>query len=558
MPRPSRLAVFACLLAALQAPLPVLAAGALEDVRALAQAGAVEFALQRIDALQPGDAQDPGWNAWENLRLQLLDRLGRHQELLRRAGTPPAQLPDAARSGLHAAAARAAIVLGQPALAREHAGRALWSPGIDAAAVRDLRLLVIRSQILESRRDDAWHSMLRFEQDYRPLDRATATGFVEALLDAGMVREALTWLGLLDERGATRLRLQMHSGLVTADEAATRAQSALARSDDPAWWRLLLDAAERSSKGALRLAAMEQLLEVERGTQTAAADANRLWSAYANHARMTANAHQLLSGDEAGWLEFAIRRGETEAAEGRAYFAFLARHATDPLLRQHAEVRLAAGYAAAKLPRVALHMFGAWPGRVDSLQAQTRLVLGRLAEGLGDHRLAFGYLEDLPAPLDMPASVWPLRLSALALRAGRRDAAALIARQLAAETAAIPPAQFAEWILLAQQLADHGLHELALMLIERALPHAELRQVRLMQSEIERIQRSRKQARPAADVHLRRALATPAAAAEARLEAGLSLARAGLLGDARAQFEWVLKNAGDPALIAVARRELGF
>jgi len=45
---------------------------------------------------------------------------------------------------------------------------------------------------------------------------------------------------------------------------------------------------------------------------------------------------------------------------------------------------------------------------------------------------------------------------------------------------------------------------------------------------------------------------------EARLLAGFSLARAGLRDDARAQFEWVLKNAGDPVQIAVARRELGF
>jgi hypothetical protein len=48
------------------------------------------------------------------------------------------------------------------------------------------------------------------------------------------------------------------------------------------------------------------------------------------------------------------------------------------------------------------------------------------------------------------------------------------------------------------------------------------------------------------------------AAAEARLRAGLNLARGGLRDDARAQFEWLLKNARDPAQIAVARRELGF
>jgi hypothetical protein len=42
------------------------------------------------------------------------------------------------------------------------------------------------------------------------------------------------------------------------------------------------------------------------------------------------------------------------------------------------------------------------------------------------------------------------------------------------------------------------------------------------------------------------------------MKAGFSLVRAGLHKDAKAQFEWLLKNANDPAQITVARRELGF
>lgn len=557
MPRLHRLFVMVCLFAGLQAALPARAAGTLEDVRTLARAGAVQFALQRMDLLQPADAQNPEWAVWEELRLQLLAGLGRHEQILQRVGTLPARLPAAARSGLHAAAARAALALGQPALARDHAGRALWAPGAAAAAVRDLRLLVIRSHVLESRFEDAWLSMLRFEQDYRPLDRATATVFVDALLDGGMAREALTWLGLLDERGAARLRLHMHAGLVAAGEVAARAQSALARSDDPDWWRLLLDAAARGNDGLLRLTALEQLLESGRLGQ-AAAGTSRLWAAYDDHVRATANARQLLSGDEAGWLEFAMRRGANEAAEARAYLAHLARHAANPQLRQRAELRLAEGYAAAQLPRAALSMFGAWPGQPEGLQAPTRVILGRLAEGMGDPVLAFRYVEGLPAPEGMPAAVWPLRLAALALRAGRPAAAAGIAQSIAVEAAVIPPEQLAEWLLLARQLADHGLHEPALKLLERALPLAAPGQLQTLQSEIARIQRSRGELQPATDVLLRQALGTPATAAQARLSAGLSLARAGLLVDARNQFDWVLKNAGDPALIAVARRELGF
>ncbi len=544
----------AVLLASLHA-LPQAAAATVDDIRSLVQAGAARLALHRVEALQPADAADPRWTDWEELGLQLLGRLERHEEILQRVDALPVAAPAAARAGFHAAAARAAIALGRAAPARDHAGRALWSPGISPAAIRELRLLVIRSHVLESRPDDAWRSMLRFEQDYRPLDAATAASFVDALLDAGMAREAITWLPLLDERGATRLRLRMHAGLIANGEALAQARAALARDDDPAWWRLLLDAATRAGDGALRIAALEQLLEKDARPQAAA----ELWSAYTAHARAAANAHHLLAGDDASWLEFAARRHAGDAPEARAYVAHVARHAADPELRRRAQDRLAADYAQAKLPRAALRLFEAWPGQADLLPVPARLALGRMAGDLGDHPRAWRYLQGLPA--QEPAAVWQLRLSALALRAGNPDAAADIARRLAAESPAVVPAQLAEWLLLARQLADHGLHEAALALFERALPHADAGQSRAVLSDIARVHASRDQPRLAADFYLRAALRAPAAGAEAaaaRLQAGLSLARAGLHEDARAQFEWLLKNAADPEQIAVARRELGF
>ena len=65
----------------------------------------------------------------------------------------------------------------------------------------------------------------------------------------------------------------------------------------------------------------------------------------------------------------------------------------------------------------------------------------------------------------------------------------------------------------------------------------------------------------AAGAYLRSALlvqaATPDARAfQARLLAGLNLMRAGMKGDARAQFEWLLKNSKDAALTEAAKRAL--
>ena len=535
----------------------------LETTRSLAQAGAVQLALRRIDTLQPQDAAARSWAEWENLRLQLLARLDRNDELLQRAGVLPSVVPAGARAGLHATAAQAALTLGRTAVARDHAARALWSPGLAVGTLRELRLLTIRSYVRDSRADDAYRSMLRFEQDYRPLDAVTASGFVDALLDLKMAREALAWLNQLDERGPTKLRLRMHTAVVTPQDAVTQARAALGRSEDPSWWRILLEAADRQNNGALRVTALEQLLETKAGpvAETTDADAAKLWETYISHARVAANSHQLLAGDDANWLEFALRRRAAEPAEARAYLAYLARNARDPKVQQTAQSRLAADFAEAKLLRTGLRVFAAWPADAGALTTSTRYTLGALAETAGDSARTLQYWQGLPAPDNMPAAVWSLRLSALAIRAGRPEVAVNIVRPLAAERSAIPAAQLPEWIALAQQCSDHGLHDAARALFERVLPQANAAQARLVLSGMAQSHEGVGQPLQAADFYLRSALqasATDAAAAEARLKAGFSLARAGLREDAKAQFEWLLKNANDPAQIAIVRRELGF
>ncbi len=549
--------VLACLLPMRQGYAAEVADG-LESTRNLAQAGAPQLALRRIESLQPADAAAPRWADWERLRLQLLANAGRNDELLMRATGWPAGLPELAGAELHAIAAEAALALGRGAAVRELSGRALWVPGISATLIRELRLLVIRSYVRESRADDAYRSMLRFQQDYQPLDVATATGFVNDLLDIGQVKEAVTWLGLLEERGAVKLRLRLHTGLVTPQDALIQARAGLSRSEELQWWRVLMEAAVRLQSGAQRIEALEQLLNAKGGS---APDPRVLWEAYVDYARQAANTHQLLAGDDVNWLEFAMRRGNAEPVIARAYFAFLARHARAAPERQRAQALLAENFAAARLNRTALRIYDIWPGDPAALTAPTRYALGTLAEAVSDHERAWLYWQGLSAPEGVPATGWDLRLAALALRAGAAGAATQIGRQLVVSPRPIPAAQLPEWIMLAQQFADHGLTDGAQALFERTLPHTDATQARLVLAGIARLHEARNQPLLAADYYLRAALRASgpdAAAAEARLQAGLSLARAGLREDARAQFEWLLKHARDPAQIAVARRELGF
>lgn len=553
----------------------VQAADELSATRSLAEAGATQLALQRVEALQPalhaaplamvapsaaspkGTAPGPRWTEWERLRLQLLESAGSHAILLQRVAEMPAGVDAAAAAEFHAIAARSALAIRRGAASRDQAARALWTSGMDAARLRELRLMVIRSLVDDGQADEAYRSMLRFQQDYRPLDTVTATQFVEGLLDLKRVKEAVHWLALLDERSATKLRLRLHTGLMSPADVVAQARAGIARSEDPAWWRVLLDAAEKQPAPLVKIEALEQLLD---RADAPAAQAPRMWDAYLVYARSAANTHQLLAGDESSWLEFALRRKDAEPVVARAYLAFLAREGRSESLRRTAQLQLASSLLSARLPRTALQVFGAWPGDPAALAAETRYQLGSAAEALQQHVRALQYRLGLPAPEGIASAVWDLRMAALALRAGRGKDVTAITRQLAAANTPIPAAQLTEWIALTAQLAEHGLAAETQWLAGRVLPHADLAQRSMLLAATARALDSGSQPLLAAEYQLRLALSAPDAdaAAAARLRAGFNLARGGLRDDARVQFEWLLKNARDPAQIAVARRELGF
>ncbi len=581
-----RIGMLACLgLHVMSASWAADAPDGLEATRALAQAGAAELALHRMDVLQPGDAAALGWIEWERLRLQMLARGNRHDEVLQRAAAFPVNLPADARADLQALAAQSALALGQGVAARDYAARVLWAPGAGTQQIREMRLLVIRSYARESRAPkevplggapkevplggvgDAYGSMLRFQQDYRPLTAAIAAEFVDLLLDLDRVREAVDWLGVLEEGSAVKLRLRLHSGLIKPQEAVVLARAALNRAADTHWWRVILDAAQRQPSAVLRLEALEQLLDAPAPRTVTAA---QLWDAYDAFVRDSANIHHLLAGDDAGWFEFAQRRREAEPVLARAYFAYLARSARAAPIREGALAQLAAGFAAARLPHAGLRLFAAASTELAPPGDAARHALGGLAEAAGDTARALDYWLGLPVPAGYTTDGWRLRLAALALRANRTGIANDIARRLGAEKSPITGMHAQAWISVAQQYADYGQHDGARLLLERVLPHADPLLARMVLTEIGRLHEARNDPLLAADFHLRSALRAPkevplggaavpdAAAAEARLRAGLALARAGLHDDARVQFEWLLKNARDPAQIAVARRELGF
>src|SRR3990170_4575026 len=192
-----------------------LPAAALETARELAASGASQLALARVEQLQPRDSGAPSWAEWEVLRMRLLVELKLNDEALKRAAGLPGSMPQAALRQCLLEAGRAALATGQGDAARAYAARLLWQFQATPEEARAARLLVIESHLAERQGETAFRAMLRYQQDYRPLERGVAERFVEALLDLGMGEEAVNWLASLDEASPAKLMLRLKTGLAT-------------------------------------------------------------------------------------------------------------------------------------------------------------------------------------------------------------------------------------------------------------------------------------------------------------------------------------------------------
>jgi hypothetical protein len=529
-----------------------------EAIRALIEAGSPQLALMRIEALQPVEANAPRWAQWEALRCEVLARLGRHDALLARgASLAPGKTPLPDICLLENA--RAALSQKEGPLARTYAAHLLWQSKPAPAEIRAARLAVIESYVVEGRGEEAYRSMLRFQQDYQPLDRSVARRFAEALLDLGREREALNWLDVSEESTPTRLRLQLRSAGLTPEAVVAQARAGYVKTQDPAYWRVVLEASARKRNVAAEVEAHEHLLQraPPRDDASIAEAARRLLQAYLAAAAEIGNREGLLAGDDSAWSDRAARRLASEPPVARAFYAYLAQRARNDDMRRNAQLALASSLAQAKLDYTALRVVRELGVPLEKLDAQTRYLLGTIAAKRGEPALALEIWQGLPTPAASRADEWQLTLARTALHAGNAAAAVEAAQRV---LGARPAAE-------SMQGAFDIAHE---MLELRRLPEAQTLYAALARATIDarlrealfglgRARDLQGEPQAAADAYLRSALlaAKPDAdALQARLLAASNLARAGLKEDARAQLQWLLKNTKDPAILDAARRAL--
>jgi len=548
--------------AALAGPASAWAATA-EDptsVRAMLNAGARELALARVDALQPRDAAAPLWTVWEGLRCDILGRLNRREALLARVSALRVEKIAPGLNGCLLEAARAALGQKDPQAARAHAAKLLWHANVSESEAKAVRLIVIESYVAEERADDAFRSMLRFQQDFQPLERAVTERFAEAMLDMGRDSDALNWVRTGDST-PIRLILQLRSGVLTADAVIAQSRAALAR--NPRYWGAIHEAGVRSGNGSVQVEALERMLQhADAHDESAQSEAaRRLWQAYVSTAQAVGNREQLLVGDDGAWADYAARRLGADAFLSRAVYAYLAQRSQRPDIRRNAQLQLAFSLYSNGLEATALRALRHMGLQVEALDEQARYILGTIAAKHNDAALARELWRGLSTPANVNAIEWQLTLARTALQAGDAAASADTVDRLLAGRASVSP-QLAQRILdLGQEMLDLRTIAAAHKVYGLLVPLAGDADAREALFGLARAEELGGDAAGAAAYYLRSALLVQATVPDAlsfqaRLLAALNLMRAGLKDDARTQFEWLLKNAKDPTLIETARRGL--
>ncbi len=305
----------------------------LNSLKNISAAGAPFLTLKMLDQAQPSIDRDLyAWILWEQERLKILSEWEQWNELLVRVEGLPSDIPLQFQQQASTYQIKAYIALGQNLTARRLLRQQLWQDEAgESAEYKSWRQLVIETYLNEERTNDARIAMLRLQQDYDEYDKEWQLLRARVLIKAGRFEEAIDLLkSRLDWQSLTlkllaEYRNGLHKPRTLWDLAKKRIDSI---EDDQlqlaSYWSLAVIAAE-SINTVSQVIALESRLGIDRQDNITPApiDADQLWQAYLDYARLVGNRSELLMGDDQSWLEVADNARLMTPIKARSLYALL-------------------------------------------------------------------------------------------------------------------------------------------------------------------------------------------------------------------------------------------
>jgi hypothetical protein len=129
----------------------------------------------------------------------------------------------------------------------------------------------------------------------------------------------------------------------------------------------------------LQIGALEQLLGLPNVDEQSEV---QLWRAYLKEAQALGNRAQLLQGDDASWLELALRAETSDALGARSLFAYVAQQGASIGVRETALSRLYAALLNAQMDEMAVRLFNSSVLGEKVAAPQLERLIARAVDGL--------------------------------------------------------------------------------------------------------------------------------------------------------------------------------
>lgn len=413
-----------------------------EQASALARAGATKLALKIIERSEPAAHGDPAaWARWERARINIYDARHDWLQIVRRAASLPAGVPDDFRGWMLLQAAEADLALGDgPAARRALRDRVrLLGTAADAATRERVDVLMARSFIVDGRLGDAADVLDVYRRRYAAGDGADPLSLklLQARLEVNRRQPGKAYALLADSDDAGALPLRWLAGLRSGKllpAMVSKHASDFARADhSPALHRQALIVAAEAEQDmrhpAARIALMEQALTIPATASEArppfGLDAAVVWQSLEGLGQTTGNDHRLIVGDDKTWFALAADPS-TQPVVAQALLSVVAFQGYDAASRGRAHAALAKLLLQQPDDEALLKQLYLHSRRFSSPQAIPPAVRGRLA-GIAYRKDEMTLAASLFAGLDTPpadadAMGWQLDRARALILGGNADA----------------------------------------------------------------------------------------------------------------------------------------
>ncbi len=318
----------------------------LNSLKNISAAGAPLLTLKMMGQAQPDIDQDLyQWILWEQERYRILSEWKQWDELLIRIEGLPDDLPEQFKAQSTTYRIRAYLALGQNRTARQLLRQQLWQvQGADSREYQTWRKLIIETYLQDGRIDDARVALLRMQQDFPEHDKEWVLLRGRVLMQAGRYDEAiqvlseqLNWKGLAMKLLAEYYD-QQHSAQTLWNLAKKRVELLKDDVDQAAvYWSIAAIAAQKMSPVNAVIALEARLgIDTELDDVLYEVNADQLWQAYQQYARMVGNRSELLVGDDESWLDLALKIRQETPIKSRSLLALLISESRSSEIRQQA------------------------------------------------------------------------------------------------------------------------------------------------------------------------------------------------------------------------------